>query len=151
MRRDLQRIVFNLVLGPLLGGILFFAAAALYELAAAQPPGGAAILHFDIKNLPWLIGFTYFVSVLPALLNGIVTSLAVRWTPSRPLRFLIALLSGAVWSGLLIGWVIATGDTSIAPPVIFTPLAAILGALTSLIVFVLFEGLFRPRRAAAGP
>lgn len=149
MRRDLQRIVFNLVLGPLLGGLLFFAAAALYELAVAAPPDDTPILHFDPKNLPWLIGFTYFVSILPALLNGIVTSLAVHWTPSRPLRLIIALLSGALWSGLLIGWVIAAGDTSIAPPEIFTPLAAILGALTSLVIFVLFEGLFRPRRAAA--
>jgi hypothetical protein len=148
--RDLQRIVFNLVLGPLLGGILFFAAAALYELLAA-PAEGAPILHFDPKNLPWLIGFTYFVSILPALLNGVATSLAVHWTRSRPLRVVAALLSGAVWSGLLIGWVIAAGDTSIAPPEIFTPLAAILGALTSLIIFVLFEGLFRPRPATAGP
>jgi hypothetical protein len=148
--RDLQRIVFNLVLGPLIGGMLFFVAAALYELAVAPPPDGAPILHFDAKNLPWLIGFTYFVSILPALLNGVVTSIAVHWTRSRPLRYLAALLSGAVWSGLFIGWVIQTGDTSIAPPEIFTPLAALLGALTSLIVFVLFEGLFRPRRAAAG-
>jgi hypothetical protein len=149
--RDLQRIVFNLVLGPLLGGLLFFAAAALYELLAAPSDDGTAILHFDPKNLPWLIGFTYFVSILPALLNGVVTSLAVHWTRNRPLRLIIALLSGAVWSGLLIGWVIAAGDTSIAPPEIFIPLAAILGAVTSLIVFVLFESLFRPRRIAAGP
>jgi hypothetical protein len=149
--RDLQRVVFNLVLGPLIGGILFFAAAALYELLAAPPADGAPILHFDPKNLPWLIGFTYFVSILPALLNGVVTSLAVHWTRNRPLRLIIALLSGAVWSGLLIGWVIAAGDTSIAPPEIFIPLAAILGAVTSLIVFVLFESLFRPRRIAAGP
>jgi hypothetical protein len=150
MRRDLQRIVFNLVLGPLVGGVLFFAAAALYERTAAAPPNGAPILHFDPRNLPWLIGFTYFVSIPPALLNGIVTSLAMHWTARRSRRWLAALVSGAVWSGLLIGWVIETGDTSIAPPEIFTPLAAILGALTSLLVFVLFEALFRPRRAAIG-
>jgi len=151
MLRDIQRIVFNLVLGPLVGGILFFAAAAIYEALVLHPPEGGPVLRFNPGNLPWLIGFTYFVSILPALLNGIVTSLAVHLTRSRSVRTLAALLSGAVWSGLLIGWVIAAGDTSIAPPEIFIPLAAILGAVTSVIIFVLFEGLFRPRRAAAGP
>ena len=147
--RDIQRIVFNLVFGPLIGGVLFFAAAAIYEAALGQAPSDA-LLHFDLRNLPWLIGFTYFVSVLPALLNGIATGLAVHLLRQRWLRALVALVSGGLWSGLLIGWVIATGDTSIAPPAIFTPLAAILGALTSLIVFALFEGLFRRRLPAAG-
>jgi hypothetical protein len=151
MLRDIQRIIFNLVLGPLVGGILFFAAAAIYEIAIERAPGGAAILRFDARNLPWLIGFTYFVSVLPALLNGIFTSLAVHLTQTRVLRAIVALLSGALWSGLLIGAVVESGDTSIAPPGVFTPLAAILGALTSLIVFALFEGLFRPRQPIARP
>ena len=66
------------------------------------------------------------------------------------MRAAVALLSGAVWTGLLIGGVVATGDTSIAPPGVFIPLATILGALTSLIVFALFEGLFRRRRPAVG-
>ena len=50
--------------------------------------------------------------------------------------------------GLMIGAVVSAGDTTIAPTTTLTAFAIVLGALDSLIVFLLFERFFRPEPAA---
>ena len=71
-----------------------------------------------------------------------------RWTASPVWRAVAALLSGGLWSGLMIGAVVSAGDTTIAPTTTLTAFAIVLGALDSLIVFLLFERFFRPEPAA---
>ncbi|HTJ57945.1 MAG TPA: hypothetical protein VL418_10325 [Devosiaceae bacterium] len=138
--RDIQRIAFNLVFAPLIGGFMFFAAAAVYEVSAANVAAGSLFANFDPgRTIPPLLAFTYFVGLIPALLNGIITSLVSHRTTSRGWRVFAALLSGAVWSGLFIGALVATGDTDIAPPGIFTGMAVVFGAIASLAVYELFE------------
>ena len=142
--RDLQRIAFNLILGPLIGGFLFFVTAAIYEVSVANAAAGSLLANFDpVRSIPPLIAFTYFVGLIPALLNGIVTSIVSRRTHRTGPRIVAALASGAVWSGLIIGGVVATGDTAIAPPAVFTAMAVVFGAIASLAVYLLFEWFVR--------
>lgn len=142
--RDILRIVFNLALGPLLGGVMFFVVVAIFEVVVLKAPP-QVLGNFQPASLPWLVGFVYLVSALPALLNGVVTSLVSRRTKSVPVRIVAALASGALWSGLIIGAVVSAGDTTVAPPTTFTILATVLGALDSLLVYALFERLVPAR------
>ena len=137
--RDLQRVMFNLVLGPLIGGVLFFAGAALYEAMVAHTPdilfGGMNPLRAVLS----LLLFAYIVAAVPALLSGITTAVLSHLVRHRATFLILCLLTGAVWSGIIIGWIVITGDTAIAPPPVFITMAAIFGALASLVVALLFD------------
>ena len=55
--RDLQRVLFNLVCGPLIGGLMFFIVVAIFEVVVLKAPP-AVLANFQPASLPWLIGFT---------------------------------------------------------------------------------------------
>ena len=137
--RDLQRIVFNLVLGPLIGGVLFFGGAAIYEALVAHTPNILFGGMDPLRAILSLLLFAYIVAAVPALLNGITTAVLSHLVPARRAFLSLCFLSGAVWSGLIIGWVVITGDTAIAPPPIFITMAAVFGAVGSLVVTLLFD------------
>ena len=137
--RDLQRIIFNLVLGPLIGGVLFFAGAAIYEALVAHTPDILFGNMDPFRAILSLLLFAYIVAAVPALLNGITTAVFSHLVHERGPFLTLCFLSGGLWSGLIIGWVVVTGDTAIAPPPIFITMAAVFGAIGSVVVALLFD------------
>jgi MFS family permease len=150
LTRDILRIVLSVLIGPLIGGIAFFAGADLYETAVAHVP--PVFAHPDPTHLIGpLIFFSFFMGLIPALLSGIVTTIIAHRTHSRRRRLLYSAIAGAILSGVLVGWVVVTGDTSIAPPPVFITIAALSGGLAALIVVLIVEQVGRRHHRHVAP
>jgi hypothetical protein len=146
--RDILRVALSLLLGPIVGGIVFFAAAALYETAIAHAPVTVLSAPDPSHLIGPIIFFSYFLGCLPALLTGIAASIIAHRTRSTAWRLVLSTIAGALASVVIIGWVVVNGDTSIAPPPIFIAVAAVSGGVAALVVMVIAERIGRGTESA---
>lgn len=92
----MSRFLANLLLGPLIGSLVFLAAF----VGVARP--GLDEIPTLLVGLPCLLAFGYMAGLFPAFLGAVLMSLVMRLTGSPRLQLLAALPLGALagWGGL---------------------------------------------------
>jgi len=92
----MSRFLANLLLGPLIGSLVFLAAF----VGVAQP--GLDEIQALLTGLPGLLAFGYMVGLFPAFVGAVLMSIVTRLTGSPLLQLLGALPLGALagWGGV---------------------------------------------------
>jgi hypothetical protein len=138
MARNIWLLVVSLFIGPAIGGLVFFAFAAIADGIIVESAGGSAS-GFLGENWPIILTAAYALGVVPAAVSAVVMMVVGPLLPMRWQRLVAALLVGALVSAATIGFFLFSDDVNSVDDITIISLVAATGAISAFCCFGLIE------------
>ncbi len=138
MSRNIWLLVVSLFLGPAIGGLVFFAFAAVTDGFIAHSASQSAT-GFLGENWPIILVAAYVLGAIPAGMSAVVMMIVGRFLPHRWQRLLASPVVGAIVSAAAIGFFIFADDTNSVDDFIIIGGVALTGAVSAFFCVGLIE------------
>lgn len=138
MIRNIWLLVVSLVIGPAIGGTVFFAFASITDAVIVHSGGGSAG-EFLGNNWPIILIAAYTLGMVPAFVSAILMITVMRWLPQRWQRLTAAPIVGALVSAAAIGVFLFADDVNSVDDISIISGVALTGAISALCCVGLVE------------
>jgi hypothetical protein len=149
--RDVQRILLNIVLGPLLGCLVVMASGTIFPLHIAGAMQWSLTDPLFSESNRELLIMGYLFGAPLALLSGIVTTIIAHFTRSSFRRVLYSTLAGGLCGALMVSLLLGLWNVIKSDFVQLASLPIVAGTFASLVCTLLIERFGARRRQTSVP